>query len=161
MAASLRSRLPRSRTFWLGLLVTTFLTWLMVDSFANLSVLRTIHRGSLKDWSYSSRIPAGTPDETGSLVLLLGHGVLRVTWLDEIRADADYSGSDERGPATGDWKPRWLPSVFNEKDAVFRMRGAALPTWIPLLIWLLVWLTLLKRSARRRSRDFPVGSPAP
>ena len=161
MPLGLKSWIPRSRTFWLGLLVTAFLTWLMVDSFANLSVLRTIHRGSLKDWSHSSRIPAGTPDETGSLVLVSGHGALRITWLDEIVADADYSGNDERGPATGDWKPRWLPSVFSEKDAVFRRRGGILPTWIPLSVWLLVWVTCLKRSARRHCRDFPVESPAP
>lgn len=126
----------------------------MVDSFANFSVLRTIHRGSLKDWSYSSQIPAGTPDETGSLMLVSGHGALRVTWLDEIRADADYSGNDERGPATGKWKPRWLPAVFSEKDEVYRSRGALLPTWIPLTAWLIIWAMLLKRSSSRRSRHF-------
>jgi hypothetical protein len=154
MTVRLNSWLPRSRTFWLGLLVTAFLAWLMVDSFANFSVLRTIHRGSLKDWSYSSQIPAGTPDETGSLMLLSGHGVLRVTWLDEIGADADYSGDDERGPATGKWKPCWLPVVFSQKDEAFRSRGALLPTWIPLSAWLIIWAAFLKRSSSRRFRHF-------
>lgn len=154
MTVRLKWWFPRSRTFWLGLLVTAFLLWVMVDSFANLSILRTIHRGSLKDWSYSSQIPTGTPDETGSLMLLLGDGVLRVTWLDEIGADWNYSGNDERGPATGEWKPRWLPAVLSEKNEIFRSRGAMLPTWIPLSVWLFIWAALLKRSSSRRFRHF-------
>lgn len=156
-----RSWLLHSRTFWLGLLVTAFFAWLMIDSHVNTSVIRTIHRGSWRDWSNENRFPPGTPDESGSLMLGLVGGAVSVTWLDEIASDADYSGDDERGKADAQIQKIWLPKTVNKKDSVMRIRGAYLPTWVLLASWLGIWRWQLAKSKRRhRSYLHPPASPA-
>lgn len=53
-----------ARIFWLGLLVTGFFLWLTIDSLFYMTAYRTIHRGSLRDWS-GERVITGAPDEVG------------------------------------------------------------------------------------------------
>lgn len=146
-----------SRTFWLGLLVTAFFVWLMVDSHLNTSVLRTIHRGSLKDWPGESTIPAGTPDESGSLMLELAGGAVGVSWLDHLPENADHSGNDERGKADPRLRKIWLPRFTNEQDSFMRIRGAHLPTWLLLACWLAAWAWQLAKSKQRHRTYLPPG----
>ncbi|MCW1884432.1 hypothetical protein OKA04_06790 [Luteolibacter flavescens] len=138
-----------SRTFWLGLLVTSFFIWLTVDSHVNTSVIRTIHRGSWRDWSATSTIPAGTPAESGSLMLELAGGAIGIRWLDELMRDASYSGNDERGKADPKFRKIWLPKIVNDRDSVMRIRGAYLPTWVLLAAWLGLWAWQLLKSGKR------------
>ena len=150
-----------SRSFWLGLLVTTFFVWLTIDSHLNTSLIRTIQRGSWKDWSSYSRFPPGTPDETGSWMLGLSAGALSATWLDEIAPNCDYSGSDERGKADPRLRKVWLPKIESRKDSVMRVRGVYLPTWLLLAAWLGIWARLLAKSRNRHgSYPAPEASPA-
>jgi hypothetical protein len=144
-----RSWFLHSRTFWLGLLVSSFFLWLTIDSHLNTSIIRTIHRGSWRDWSSESRIPAGTPDESGSLMLELAAGAVGFSWLDRLEKDADYSGDDERGKADPQLRKIWFPRIINEQDSVMRIRGADLPTWLLLATWLAIWVRLLVKSRRR------------
>ena len=151
-----------SRTFWLGLLVTAFVVWLTIDSHLHTSVLRTIHRGSLRDWSGESTIPSGTPGESGSLVLGLMGGAVAVTWIDQLAPEADYSGRDERERAEPRLRKIWLPKLFTERDSLMRRRGAYLPTWVLLACWLAIWARQLAKSKQRHLTHLtPGGLTAP
>jgi len=156
-----RSWFLYSRTFWLGLLVTAFFTWLMIDSHLNTSIIRTIHRGSWRDWSSAKTIPAGTPGESGSLMLKLTQGAVGFGWLDQLGPHMSYSGNDERGRAEPKIPKIWVPRTVNLRDSVMRIRGIDVPTWLFLAIWLGIWWRLLVRSKNRhRSYLSPAASPA-
>ncbi len=151
-----------SKAFWLGLLVTGFLVWLTIDSHINTSLIRTIHRGSWKDWSSENTVRGGVPDESGSWMLGLSAGAVGATWLDELAANCSYVGTDERGKADPRLRKVWLPELENRKDPVMRVRGAYLPTWLFLVAWLGIWVRLLARSRNRHSSYLsPKASPAP
>lgn len=151
-----------SRTFWLGLPVTVFFAWLTLDSHLNTSLIRTIQRGSWKDWSSYRSFPSGTPDETGSWMLGLSAGALGATWYDELAPNCAYYGSDEREKADPRLRKIWLPKIRNERDSVVRIRGLYLPTWLFLTTWLGIWARLLVKSRNRlRSHLAPEPSPAP
>lgn len=155
-----RSWLLHSRTFWLGLLVFIFFIWLTVDSHLNMSIIRTIHRGSWRDWSNETTIPAGTPAESGSLMLMLSQGAIGVRWLDQMTwPGAAYGGDDERGKPYPGISTIWLPKVVNERDSVMRYRGVQVPTWIPLAGWLGIWAWQLARSKRRHRAFLPPAAP--
>jgi hypothetical protein len=150
-----------SRTFWLGLLVSAFFLWLTVDSHLNTSIIRTIHRGSWRDWSSESRFPTGTPAESGSLMLELAGGAVGFKWLDRLRKDASYSGDDERGKADPKLRKVWLPKIISEQDSMMRIRGGDLPTWLLLASWLGIWTWQLAKSRQRLlSHLTPGGTPA-
>jgi hypothetical protein len=144
-----RSWWLHSRTFWLGLLVSAFLIWLTIDSHLNTSIIRTIHRGSLRDWSSENTIPGGTPAESGSLMLVMSGGTVGFTWIDQLMRHASYSGNDERGPADPKQRKIWLPKIINEQDSVMRRRGAGLPTWVLLAAWLGICIWQLVKSRNR------------
>ncbi|MCW1924174.1 hypothetical protein OKA05_16530 [Luteolibacter arcticus] len=115
-----------------------------------MSIIRTIHRGSWRDWSNETTIPAGTPAESGSLMLMLAWGAVGVRWNDEINwPGAGYGGNDERGKPYPGIPTIWLPKVTNERDSVMRYRGVEVPTWILLVGWLGIWAWQLDRSKRR------------
>lgn len=138
-----------SRTFWLGWLATGFLVWLTVDSFLYLTAYRTIHRGSWRDWSEESVIPA-TPDETGSFVAKIYGGCFFVSWSDHLNENADYYGTDERVRLTPDDDFYWSPRMFWGADSMARRFGARLPTWLLLLTWLGLWAWFLRKSHKRQ-----------
>ena len=138
-----------SRTFWLGLLVSAFFIWLTVDSHLNTSIIRTIHRGSWRDWSSENTIPGGTPAESGSLMLVMSAGAVGFTWIDQLMPYAGYSGNDERGQAKPGQRQIRLPKIINERDSVMRRRGAYLPTWLLLATWLGIWTWQLAKSSNR------------
>jgi len=154
-----RSWFLHSRTFWLGLLVSAFFAWLTIDSHLNTSIIRTIHRGSLRDWSNESKFPPGTPDESGSFMLVLAGGAVGFRWLDQLHDDADYSGNDERGKADPELRKIWLPRITNEKDSSMRIHGADLPTWVILGSWLGIWAWQLSKSKRRHRTYLTPGVP--
>ena len=156
-----RTWLIHSRTFWLGGLDFAFFVWLTIDSHLNTSVIRTIYRGSWRDWSSDSSIPAGTPAESGSLMIELAGGTVGVNFLDQLKRNADYSGTDERGKAQPGFRKIWIPRIINERDSVMRIRGAHLPTWLLLALWLGIWLRqLVKSRCRHRSYLATEASPA-
>ncbi len=153
MSVGLHRRLWHSRTFRLGMLVTAFFVWLVADSFLFFSRYRTIHRGSLWDYSNYSVLPAGVPDESGSLSLTLGGGAFSVAWLDHLHENASYVGEDER-LRTPDWvRVVWLPKIRRSQDAFIRIHSMDIPTWTILAGWLAVWSILLRRSLKRQ-REF-------
>lgn len=156
-----RSWFLHSRTFRLGLLVTAFFGWLMMDSNLNTSIIRTIHRGSWRDWSSENTIPGGTPPESGSLMLMMSQGAVGFTWIDQLVPYAGYSGNDERGKAEPGRRKIWLPGLVNERDSVMRRRGAYLPTWLLLATWLGIWARQLVKSRNRyRSHLTSAATPA-
>ncbi|MEK7949027.1 hypothetical protein [Luteolibacter soli] len=155
-----RSWFLHSRTFWLGLLVFAFFGWLMIDSNLNTSIIRTIHRSSWRDWSSENAIPGGTPPESGSLMLVMTGGAVGFTWIDQLMPYASYSGNDERGKADPKQRKIWLPDIVNERDSVMRRRGAYLPTWVLLGVWLGIWTWQLVKS-RNRHRSHLTSAPTP
>ena len=156
-----RSWFLHSRTFWLGLLVTASFTWLTIDSLLYLTAYRTIHRGSWKDWSNKSTIPAGTPDESGSFVAKIYGGCIFVSWHDRIGENADYYGTDERKRLTDDDDFYWTPMIFPGGQTGTRTIGFRLPTWCLLLLWLGIWGFLLAKTRRRHLSHLPpAASPA-
>ncbi|WP_367871363.1 hypothetical protein [Luteolibacter sp. Populi] len=138
-----------TRTFRLGLLVTAFFLWLTIDSLFYLTAYRTIHRGSLRDWSSERVIPGGTPDETGSFTAMIYGGCIHVGWNDRNAENASYYGTDERVRLTESDRFSWTPRVFWGADSIMRHRGVRIPTWLFLLAWLGIWSYFLLKSARR------------
>ncbi|WP_035607965.1 hypothetical protein [Haloferula sp. BvORR071] len=138
-----------TRTFWLGLLVTAFFLWLTADSFLYLTAYRTIHRGSLRDWSEESVIAGSVPDESGSFVAQIYGGCIFLIWNDHIAPNASYYGTDERTRLTADDTFSWTPGIFSQADSMLRYRGVRIPTWLFLATWLGIWTYLLLKSARR------------
>lgn len=160
MSEPVRPHRPwHSRAFRPGLLVTLFLLWVTADSFLFLSRFRTIHRGSLWDYSGHSTIPAGTPDESGSLELRMGGGALTLAWYDRLMSTADYVGSEERIRRPDDLRTIWLPRIRIEEDAVLRTHALAIPTWTILATWLAAWSALLRRSVKRHRSAGPTSGP--
>lgn len=159
--------LPRTwflhtRTFWLGLLVSTFFIWLTVDSFLYVTAYRTIHRGDWRDWSEETVIPAGIPDETGSFVAKIYGGCVFVSWSDHLAENAGYYGTDERTRLTADDDFLWTPLISSGRNSLARGFGIRVPTWLLLLGWVGIWARLFVKS-RRRQRSYltPGSSPLP
>ncbi|WP_035607958.1 hypothetical protein [Haloferula sp. BvORR071] len=123
--------------------------WLTIDSLFYLTAYRTIHRGSLRDWSNERVIPGGTPDESGSFVAKIYGGCVFLSWSDHIAANADYYGTDERVRLTEEDDFYWTPRVFWQTDSLTRHRGVRIPTWLFLMGWLAIWSCFLVKSARR------------
>ena len=134
------------------MLVTLFFAWLTVDSLLYLTAYRTIHRGSWRDWSEESVIPAGTPDETGSFVAKIYGGCFFVSWSDHLIENADYYGTDERVLLTPDDRFYWTPRIFLGGDSTCRHIGARFPTWLLLALWFVVWVWFLRKSRKRHLR---------